>query len=192
MKVTREVVKDLLPKYFSGEASQDTQRMVEEYFSQDPDFERAARAANSRGTLSGASARVENRQRERDTLAWQCGSQRGWLGIAVFFAVWPLVPLVSSQLGAWLGAPQTSAARIVDWSIAAYFLLMYIIRPANWNLPLVWAIFVSLGETALILDRLSIIRDGSPRATNLEVIGIGALAAFFWLWHVRSRIVFQR
>lgn len=192
MKVTREVVKDLLPKYFSGEASEDTRRMVEEYFRQDPDFERAARAANSRESLSGASASVEKKQRERGNLAWQCGSQTGWLSVAVFFAVWPLVPLVSSELGAWLGAPQTWAGRIVDWSIAAFFLLTYVIRPANWNLPLVWAIFVSLGETAIILDRLSIIRDGGPRATNLEVVGIGALGAFFWIWHFRSRMVAQR
>src|SRR5215467_8216224 len=45
MNVTREVVTDLLPVYFSGEASGDTKALVEDYFHQDPDFERIARSA---------------------------------------------------------------------------------------------------------------------------------------------------
>ena len=44
MNVTREVVTDLLPIYFSGEASGDTKVLVEDYFRQDPDFERIARS----------------------------------------------------------------------------------------------------------------------------------------------------
>jgi len=45
MKITRGVVKDLLPAYFSGEASADTHSLVEEYFREDPAFEREARSA---------------------------------------------------------------------------------------------------------------------------------------------------
>jgi hypothetical protein len=45
MNVTREVVTDLLPIYFSDEASADTKVLVEQYFRQDPDFERIARRA---------------------------------------------------------------------------------------------------------------------------------------------------
>lgn len=43
MNVTRDVIRDLLPAYFAGEASQDTRLLVEEYFRQDPEFERLAR-----------------------------------------------------------------------------------------------------------------------------------------------------
>ena len=43
MTPTRDVITDLLPLYFSGEASADTRAMVEEYFKADPDFERMAR-----------------------------------------------------------------------------------------------------------------------------------------------------
>src|SRR5512140_1348056 len=43
MKATRDVITDLLPLYFSGEASADTRAMVEEYFAADPEFERMAR-----------------------------------------------------------------------------------------------------------------------------------------------------
>jgi len=46
MKVEREVIIDLLPAYFSGEASAATRALVEDYFRQDPEFEKRARAAN--------------------------------------------------------------------------------------------------------------------------------------------------
>ncbi len=42
MKVTREVIYDLLPGYFANEASADTRALVEEYFQTDPDFARMA------------------------------------------------------------------------------------------------------------------------------------------------------
>src|SRR5215510_4644483 len=46
MKVEREVIIDLLPAYFSGEASAATRALVEDYFREHPDFEKTARSAN--------------------------------------------------------------------------------------------------------------------------------------------------
>jgi len=47
MKVTREVIRDLLPAYLSGEASPDTRALVEEFLAGDPalrgEFERGAK-----------------------------------------------------------------------------------------------------------------------------------------------------
>ncbi len=43
MKVTRNVINDLLPLYFAGEASEDTRAVVEEYFRQNTAFETEAR-----------------------------------------------------------------------------------------------------------------------------------------------------
>src|SRR6185436_21163211 len=42
MKVTREVIYDLLPSYFAGDASDDTRALVEAYFESDPEFGRMA------------------------------------------------------------------------------------------------------------------------------------------------------
>ena len=42
MKVTREVIYDLLPSYFAGDASDDTRALVEAYFETDPEFGRMA------------------------------------------------------------------------------------------------------------------------------------------------------
>ena len=46
MKVERDVIIDLLPVYFSGEASAATRALVEEGFQEDPELERIARSAN--------------------------------------------------------------------------------------------------------------------------------------------------
>lgn len=42
MNVTREVIYDLLPSYFAGDASDDTRALVEAYFESDPEFGRMA------------------------------------------------------------------------------------------------------------------------------------------------------
>lgn len=45
MNITRDVINDLLPAYFSGEASADTRTLVEQFFVQEPAFEKEARGA---------------------------------------------------------------------------------------------------------------------------------------------------
>ena len=42
MKVTRDVVYDLLPAYFAGEVSADTRFLIKEFFATDPEFGRMA------------------------------------------------------------------------------------------------------------------------------------------------------
>ena len=42
MKVTREVIYDLLPAYFAGELSADSRTLIEEFFASDPEFGRMA------------------------------------------------------------------------------------------------------------------------------------------------------
>jgi anti-sigma factor RsiW len=71
MKVTRDVIYDLLPSYFAGDASHDTRALVEAYFETDPEF---ARMASRFQTLiadrqrSDAAADAGTRERE----AFQC------------------------------------------------------------------------------------------------------------------------
>jgi len=42
MTVTRDVIYDLLPTYFAGDASDDTRRLIDEFFATDPEFGRMA------------------------------------------------------------------------------------------------------------------------------------------------------
>ena len=54
MKITRDVITDLLPLYLAGEASEDTRVLVEDFFRQDPQFEQMARpSASSLPVLEG-------------------------------------------------------------------------------------------------------------------------------------------
>jgi len=69
MNVTRDVMTDLLPVYFSGEASEDTKRLVEEYFRANPDFERIARkAATPLENLLGTASFLSEAEREKQDL----------------------------------------------------------------------------------------------------------------------------
>ncbi|MGD1045250.1 MAG: hypothetical protein ABR936_07995 [Bacteroidota bacterium] len=43
MKITEEVMSDLLPLYFANECSSDTKKLVEEYFQEHPEFEKESR-----------------------------------------------------------------------------------------------------------------------------------------------------
>ncbi len=47
MKITRDVITDLLPLYLAGEASEDTRALVEDFFRQDPQFEQLARPSEA-------------------------------------------------------------------------------------------------------------------------------------------------
>jgi predicted anti-sigma-YlaC factor YlaD len=48
MNITRDVVTDLLPLYFAGEASPDTRALLEEYLQQNPAFAAAVRTQAER------------------------------------------------------------------------------------------------------------------------------------------------
>jgi len=54
MKISRDVVKDLIPVYLAGEASADSEALVESYLKTDPEL--AADVAAARGTSLGLPA----------------------------------------------------------------------------------------------------------------------------------------
>ena len=86
MKLEREVIIDLLPAYFSGEASAATRRLVEEFFRENPDFEKSARSAA--GPLEGLKVappkpdlEKEKLALERARLVTETRSSFFWLGV---------------------------------------------------------------------------------------------------------------
>jgi anti-sigma factor RsiW len=77
MKITRDVIYDLLPAYFAGEASADTRALTDEFLATDPEFARmterfrqlfeerrldADDVAAERDRLERARSRAERRQ----------------------------------------------------------------------------------------------------------------------------------
>ena len=51
MKITRDVILDLMPLFVSGEGSLDTRKLVEEYIETDPEMAEIAKEPASAGTL---------------------------------------------------------------------------------------------------------------------------------------------
>lgn len=92
MTVTRDVVRDLLPVYLSGEASADTRRLVEEFLAGDPALAQEAEA-ESGGDFSlpptsapGRTAEKEALDRTRQLLKHRTST----LVVAAIFTVLPL------------------------------------------------------------------------------------------------------
>ena len=90
MKLEREVIIDLLPAYFSGEASAATRRLVEEFFRENPDFEKSARSAA--GPLEGLKIAPPKPDPEKEKLALERARMVGetrssFLWLAVLFTL---------------------------------------------------------------------------------------------------------
>ena len=94
MNVTREVVTDLLPIYFSGEASGDTKVLVEDYFRQDPDFERIAREAatplETMQTAAPIAASKRTEKRDLESVLWGLRRRQWLFGVSLFLTLAPL------------------------------------------------------------------------------------------------------
>jgi hypothetical protein len=187
MNVTRQVVTDLLPIYFAGEASADTKALVEDYFRQDPDFERIARsAAAPLETLRAAApiaASPERKKRDLESVFLGL-RRRTWLfGGSLFLTLVPLWPystqghIVSPMVR---DAPWEAA---FHWSFAAllWFLYLYLARLGRRAASLVAAISLTLIPVPFVLH--SVFAGGS-------VVGFVILwicAAGIWIGYFRQR-----
>jgi len=94
MKIEREVIIDLLPAYFSGEASAATRTLVEEYFREHPDFEKTARSANS--PLEGLKVPMSALDAAQEKLAFERARQVreatiSYLWMAILFTFIPFI-----------------------------------------------------------------------------------------------------
>jgi hypothetical protein len=185
MNVTREVVTDLLPIYFSGEASGDTKVLIEDYFRQDPDFERIARnAATPLETLRAATPISAGSEKEKRDLESVFGGlrRRKWLfGVSLFLTLVPLSfdfthdHIVSLMVR---DAPWHAA---FDWSLAAVLWFLYFARMRWRTASLVCAIFFTLIPIPFVLHSAF---SGGP---VVEFAIVWVFAAFIWLGYFRQR-----
>ena len=117
MNVTRDVVNDLLTVYLAGDASADTQALVEEWLRQDPDLARqVARARNLElPAVPAPPPTTEKRALDRTRRLWRLRAVV--LGAAIYFALLPLSVAFDSRGGfqGWL---------LHDWTSRALALLV--------------------------------------------------------------------
>jgi hypothetical protein len=128
MKLQREVIVDLLPAYFSGEASAATRALVEEYFRENPDFEKSARTAG--GALESLKVSSSSIDPEKEKLALERArlmveTRSTFLWMAILFTLLPGLFHVRDHRIIWV-LWEGSAVRGIVLSATAIFLwLMY-------------------------------------------------------------------
>jgi hypothetical protein len=192
MNVTQEVMTDLLPVYFSGEASEDTKRLMEDYFRENPDFERIARsAARPLETLRASAPVAPEAGREKRDLQWvrdELFRRRLMFGVALLFTFVPFVSVFSHGGLDWTPIRDNPWLAVMYWSIAvlAWFLYFLHRRRRTWVLvvatfwtviPLVWTfhLFLPGWETGL-----------ASRLWQVIVLWISAVIAWMLYFRVRS------
>jgi anti-sigma factor RsiW len=94
MNITRDVITDLLPVYLSGEASADTQALVDEFLNRDPEFAsivQNVRREPSEPMLAGQRARPPDQEREAVRRTRAVIRRQSWtLAFAIFLTLLPL------------------------------------------------------------------------------------------------------
>lgn len=126
MNVTRDVVNDLLTVYLAGDASTDTQALVEEWLRQDPDLARqVARARNLElPAVPAPPPTTEKRALDRTRRLWRLRAVV--LGAAIYFATLPLsVTFDSRGFQGWLLHDWTS--RMLALLVAGSLVGIYVV-----------------------------------------------------------------
>jgi hypothetical protein len=128
MIVERGVIIDLLPAYFSGEATAATRALVEEYFRQDPEFEKMARAAN--GPLESLKRPSTAPDPEKEKLALERArmvveTRRSFLWLAVTYTLMLFLFRIHDHKIIWLMWSSSPVLGMVFSSVAVFFWLFF-------------------------------------------------------------------
>jgi anti-sigma factor RsiW len=105
MKITRDVVTDLLPAYLANEASADSRALVEEFFRQDPEFARLAKENQKEDLLGAPQPSPLGMEQELETLIRTRASlqlRSFWRTFAILFTLFPLSSTFSSKGLVWI------------------------------------------------------------------------------------------
>ena len=186
MNVTREVVTDLLPVYFSGEASGDTKVLVEDYFRRDPDFERIARSAATPLEALRAPAPIatgsEKEKRDLESVRWGLRQRRWLFAGSLFLTLFPLSYYFTFTHGDLASLPVRDALwnTAFHWSLAVPFWFLYFARLPRRTVSLVVAISFTLIPIPFVLRSVFA---GEPMVwfATYWVWAAVAWIGYFWL-----------
>lgn len=137
MKVTREVILDLLPLYLTTEGSEDTRALVKSFLEQDQEFAQLVNEKPNELLVAKTSVPL-TKERELKTLErtnTMLKLRSLLLGIAIFFSVAPFTSYYSSSGSSWsmlrdfpAGAIACAIMALSTW--IGYFALMRKLRTA--------------------------------------------------------------
>jgi hypothetical protein len=128
MTVDREIIIDLLPAYFSGEASKATQALVEDYFRQNPDFERIARTSNR--PLEGLQVPSVLPDQSKEKLALErtrelLQTRTSFFWVATIFSLLVLLFRIHDHKVIWILWDGSQTVGIIFSFLAVFFWLGY-------------------------------------------------------------------
>ena len=148
MNVTREVMTDLLPVYFSGEASEDTKQLVESYFRENPDFERIARgAAMPLEQLRGTAPVRAEAEKEKCELQWareEFLRRRVFFAVALLFTCAPLMTVYGNGRVVWTAFLNDPVLLAFCWCFAGLSWFLYAARLSRRSFAMISSIFFAL------------------------------------------------
>lgn len=133
MNVTRDVIRDLLPVYYSGEASDDTKSLVDDFLAKDASFASLVKDGERAASQLGASERdPASRVLSGEAAAFNATKRAlrkrtTYLAAALVFTVWPLSFSFGDQRGqgvtfVFKDAP---AVALAMWVAAIVFWVAY-------------------------------------------------------------------
>lgn len=130
MNITRDVIKDLLPLYFSEECSNDTKQLVEEYLKSNPDFEKQVKQF-SRNPLPNSFPQTLEKEVEMKSLlkARRLLKIRSYLmGFAIFFTLVPFSFIFIQGNFYWLLREAPASALIYAILGAGFWVGYFIVK----------------------------------------------------------------
>ncbi len=201
MKLEREVIVDLLPAYFSGEASAATRALVDEYFREHPDFEQSARRAGS--SLERLHVPTHAPDPEKEKLALERArlvveTRSSFLWLAIFFTLMLLLFRIHDHKIVWiLWQGEGSSFRGILFSAMAVFLwlLYFYTRKRKDPMPL-RAKFLGMAIFYSLLPFLFTIKDhkivwlfSSDPNVGFIICGVALInwGLFFYHWWKAKR-----
>jgi hypothetical protein len=131
MRVTRDVVQDLIPVFLEGEASADTVRLVEEFLRHDPEL--ALKVEQMRGSTLPEVPAGLHPTKEKESLDMTKQLMR-WRGVMMFFAIFlTMLPMSIVETGrfSWrFLRDMPSAITVLVWlgAVACWGVYFYVRR----------------------------------------------------------------
>jgi anti-sigma factor RsiW len=123
MKITQNIVEDLLPVYLAGEASTDTRALLEEYQREHPEFAQRVREAAARANAL-LDAPLEATSPDREKAALECARKRmrfrsQMLGFCIGYGLMPFAFVFDKGHLTWLMVRDNPTAAIAFWVASA-------------------------------------------------------------------------
>ena len=132
MKVTQDVIHDLVPAYLSGEASADTVALVEEFLRLDPDLARTVEALRANPLPELPIAMRPTQEKETLDMTKELLRWRGILmGFAIFLTMLPLSFRFDNGRITWTvlhEAPSVAVALVCLGALSCWACFLYVRR----------------------------------------------------------------